>query len=66
MVLEVQCYDELKFFKIARLNLHGKVKDWYKNLEPTLADRNEMKVGMQQKFQNVNLDELWMKMDAVK
>jgi hypothetical protein len=25
-----------------------------------------MKVGMQQKFQNVNLDELWMKMDAVK
>jgi len=58
MALEVQRYDELKFLKITRLNLHGKVKDWYKNLEPPIVDRNEMKVGMQQKFQNVNLDEL--------
>lgn len=55
---EVQHYDELKFFKITRLNLHGKVKDWYKNLEPTLANHNEMKVGMQQKIQNVNVDEM--------
>jgi hypothetical protein len=58
MSSKVQRYDELEFFKITRLNFHGKVKDWYKNLEPTLADRNEMKVGMQQKIQNVNVDEL--------
>lgn len=58
MVSEVQRYDELKFFKITRLNLHGKVKDWYKNLEHTLANCNEMKVGMQHKIQNVNVDEL--------
>lgn len=32
MAIEVQEYDEEKLFKIAKLNLHGKTKDWYKRL----------------------------------
>jgi len=46
--------------------LHGKAKDWFKKLRPTLVDWNEMKTSMQQKFGDVNLDELWVKMDFVK
>jgi hypothetical protein len=38
MALEMQGYDELKLFKIVRLNLHGKVKDWYKKLKPPFVD----------------------------
>jgi hypothetical protein len=27
-----------KLFKIAKLNLRGKAKEWFKKLQPTLAD----------------------------
>jgi len=46
--------------------LHGKIKDWFKKLQPTLVDWNEMETVMQQKFGDVDLDELWVKMDFVK
>jgi hypothetical protein len=61
MASKVWGYDEFKFFKIVKLNLQGKVKDSYKKFEPPLADWNEMKAGMQQKFGDVDLDELRMK-----
>jgi hypothetical protein len=32
MATKVHEYDEEKFFKIARFNLQGKAKDWYKTL----------------------------------
>lgn len=66
IALQVYGYDELKFFKIARLNLQGKVKNQYKKLKLAPIDWNEMTTGMQQKFGDVNLDELTMKMDVVK
>ncbi len=59
-------YDEVKLFKIVKFNLHGKIKDWFKKLQPTLVDWNEMETVMQQKFGDVDLDELWVKMDFVK
>jgi hypothetical protein len=31
MASKVHGYDELKLFKIAKLNLWGKVKDWFRN-----------------------------------
>jgi hypothetical protein len=46
--------------------LQGKAKDWFKKLQPTLADWNEMKISMQQKFGVVEFDELRVKMDSVK
>jgi hypothetical protein len=61
MASKVRGYDETKKFKIVRLNLWGNAKDLYKKLEPPLADWNEMKAGMQQKFGDVDLDELRMK-----
>jgi len=33
MATNVKNYDEVKLFKIVHLNLHGKVKEWYKCLE---------------------------------
>jgi hypothetical protein len=32
MVVEVKGIDEQKLFKIGKLNLQGKLKDWYKKL----------------------------------
>lgn len=61
MASKVWGYDEFKFLKIIRLNLQGKAKDSYKKFEPPLAAWNEMKDGMQQKFGDVDLDELRMK-----
>jgi hypothetical protein len=66
MASKVRGYDEVNFFKIAKLNVHGKAKDWFKKFQPTLVDWNEMKIDMQQKFGDVDLDELWVKMDFVK
>ncbi len=38
MAFKVRSYDEIKLFKIIKLNLRGKAKDWYKKLQPTLVD----------------------------
>jgi hypothetical protein len=66
MASKVHVYDKLEHFKIARLNLQKKAKDCYKKLKPPPVDWNEMKAEMQQKFKDVDLDELKMKMDMVK
>ncbi len=66
MASKVWGYDEIKFSKIAKLDLHGKDKDWFKKLQPSFVNWNEIKASMQQKFGDVDLDELWVKMDFVK
>jgi len=38
MAFKVRGYDEIKLFKITRLNLQGKAKDWYKKLQLALVD----------------------------
>jgi hypothetical protein len=63
---EAQRYDKVKLFKITRLNLQNKAKNKYKKFQLTPIDWNEMKIGMQQKFGDVDLYELRMKMDEVK
>jgi hypothetical protein len=47
MASKVWGYDKVKLFKITKLNLHGKAKDWFKKLQPTLVDWNDMKTDMQ-------------------
>ncbi len=51
---------------MAKLNLQGKAKDQYKKLQPTPIDQIEMKSGIQQKFGDVDMDDLKMKFDGVK
>jgi hypothetical protein len=46
MASKVCGYDEVKLFKIVKLNLRGKAKDWFKKLQPILTNWNEMKTKM--------------------
>jgi hypothetical protein len=66
MAFEVCECDEMKLFKIVKLNMRGKAKDWFKKLQLATSDWNEMKTSMQYKFNDVNFDEIIMKMDVVK
>jgi hypothetical protein len=38
MVAEMQDLNADKLFKITKLNLKGRAKEWFKRLQPTLAD----------------------------
>jgi hypothetical protein len=58
MVVEMRNYDEIKLFKIACLNMKGKIKEWYKKFNSTLVDWVELKTTMEQKHGIVNLEEI--------
>jgi hypothetical protein len=38
MAVEVRDYNADKLFKIAKLNLRGRAKEWFRRLQPALAD----------------------------
>jgi len=66
MVAEVRDLNADKLFKIAKLNLRGRVKECFKKLQPVPTDWNEMRTLIVQKYGNVNADDIRMKMDAIK
>jgi hypothetical protein len=66
MATEVRDLAADKLFKIAKLNLRGRARDWFKRLQPAPADWNELKTLMVQKYGNVDADDIRMKMDAIK
>ncbi len=66
MVAEVRDFNADKLFKIAKLNLRRRTKEWFKKLQPVLADWNEMRTLIVQKYGNVDADDIRMKMDAIK
>ncbi len=55
-----------KLFKIAKLNLQGRAKEWFRRLQPVPADLIELRTLMEQKYGNVDADDIRMKMDAIK
>jgi hypothetical protein len=55
-----------KLFKIAKLNLRGRAKEWFRRLQPTPVDWAELRTLMIQKYGNINADDIRMKMDAIK
>jgi len=50
MAIEVRKYDEEKLFKIAKFNLHNKVKYWYKRLNLTPLDWQTLWILMMVKY----------------
>jgi hypothetical protein len=44
MAAKVQDLNANKLFKIAKLNLQGKAKEWFKRLQPALVDWAELKM----------------------
>jgi hypothetical protein len=66
MAVEVRDLNADKFFKIAKLNLRGRARDWFRRLQPPPADWMELRTLILQKYGNVDADDIRMKLDAVK
>jgi hypothetical protein len=66
MAAEVRDLNADKLFKIAKLNLWGRAKEWFKRLQPAPVDWVELKTLIVQKYGNVDIDDIRMKLDAIK
>ncbi len=66
MAAEVQDLTPDKLFKIAKLNLHGRAKEWVRRLQPAPTDWATLRTLMIQKYGNIDADDIRMKMDAIK
>jgi len=66
MAAKVRDLNADKLFKIAKLNLRGRAKEWFKRLQPVLADWAELKTLIVQKYGNVDTDDIRVKLDAIK
>jgi uncharacterized protein YutE (UPF0331/DUF86 family) len=58
MAAEVRDLNADKFFKIAKLNLQGRTKEWFKRLQPTLADCVELRTLIVQKYGDIDADDI--------
>jgi len=66
MAAEVHDLTVDKLFKIATLNLQGQAKEWFRRLQPMPTNWIELRTLMEQKYGNVDADDIQMKMDAIK
>jgi hypothetical protein len=66
MAVEVRDLNVDKLFKIAKLNLRGRAKEWFKRLQPAPADWVELWTLIVQKYGDVDADDIRMKLDAIK
>jgi len=66
MAVEVRDLIANKLFKIAKLHLRGRAKEWFRRLQPAPVDWAELRTQMIQKYGNIDVDDIRMKMDAIK
>jgi len=66
MAAEVHDLNANKLFKIAKLNLRGRAKEWFRRLQPVPADWTELRNLIVQKYGGIDADDIQMKMDAIK
>jgi hypothetical protein len=66
MAAEVRDLNADKLFKIAKLNMRGRAKEWFKRMQPAPADWPELKTLIVQKYGNVDADDIRMRLDAIK
>jgi len=66
MAAEVRDFNADKNFKLAKLNLRGRAKEWYRRLQPTSADWIELRTLILQKYGTVDVDDIRVKLDAIK
>ncbi len=55
-----------KLFKITKLNLRGRAKEWFRRLQLASADWAELKTLIVQKYGDVDVNVIKMKLDAIK
>jgi hypothetical protein len=65
MVAKVHEYDD-EFFKIIKLNLQGKAKDWYRRLNLAPLDMQTLRIQMLAKYGVYDGKDLKVKMDIIK
>ncbi len=66
MAAEVRDLTHDKLFKIAKLNLRGCAKEWFRRLQPAPVDWAGLRTLMVQKHGNIDVDDIRMKLDAIK
>jgi len=66
MAAEVRDLNADKLFKIAKLNLRGRAKEWFKRLQPAETDWPKLRTLIVQKYGNVDADDIRMRLDAIK
>jgi hypothetical protein len=66
MAAEVRDLTADKLFKIAKLNLRGRAKEWFRRLQPVPTDWTELWMLMVQKYGNIDADDIRMRMDTIK
>jgi len=66
MAAKVRDLNADKLFKIVKLNLRGRAKEWFKRLHPAPVDWQELRMLIVQKYGNVDADDIRMKLDAIK
>jgi hypothetical protein len=66
MAAEVRDLNADKLFKIVKLNLKGRAKEWFRRLQPALVDWVELRNLIVQKYGDVDVHDIRMKLDAIK
>ncbi len=66
MAAEVRDLNADKLFKIAKFNLRGKAWEWFRKLQLAPADWLELRTLILQKYGNVDIDDIRMKLDVIK
>jgi hypothetical protein len=66
MAAEVRDLNADKLFKIAKLNLRSRARDWFRKLQPAPADWLELRTLILQKYGNVDSDDIRMRLDVIK
>ncbi len=66
MAAEVRDLIADKLFKIAKLNLRGRAKEWFKKLQPAPTDWTKLRNLIVQNYGGIDADDIRMKMDAIK
>jgi hypothetical protein len=66
MAVEVLDLNPNKLFKIPKLNLRGRPKEWFKRLQPALTNWAELRTLIIQKYGDVDANDIKMKLDVIK
>jgi len=66
MATEVRNLNADKLFKIMKLNLRGRAKEWFKRLQPAPTDWAKLRTLIVQKYGDVDVNDIRMKLDAIK
>jgi hypothetical protein len=62
MAAEVRDLNTNKLFKIAKLNLRGRAKEWFRRLQPATINWAKLRTLIVQKYGDIDADDIRMKL----